>query len=98
LVTGVELRTEARRELVEAFSWYDERDPLAAARFLDEIERVCRELVDAPGIGSPWPGMPVRKALLRKFPYAVIYLPKQPIEVIAIAHGRRRPGYWHDRL
>lgn len=51
---------------------------MVAARFLDEVERVCQRLVEAPGTGNPWPGLPVRKALLHKFPYAVIYLPKHP--------------------
>ena len=98
MIEGVELRAAARLELVEAFSWYEDRDPLVAARFLEEIERVCRQIVESPGSGSPWPGLPVRKVVLRRYPYAVIYLPKQPIDVIAIAHGRRRSGYWQDRL
>jgi plasmid stabilization system protein ParE len=98
LIKGVELRAAARRELVEAFSWYEERDPMVAARFLDELERACQQIVEAPGTGNLWPGLPVRKVVLRRYPYAVIYLPKQPIEIIAIAHGRRDAGYWQDRL
>ena len=98
LISGVELWLEARQELVEAFEWYDERNPIAAADFLDEVERVCRALVASPHIGREWPELPVRRALLRRFPYVVIYLPRDPIEIVAIAHGRRRPGYWCDRL
>jgi toxin ParE1/3/4 len=39
-----------------------------------------------------------RKYLLRRFPYAVIYrVTDEAIEVVAVAHGRRRPGYWKTR-
>ena len=98
LITGVELWLDARRELVEAFEWYEQHNPIAAADFLDEVESVCRALVDSPHMGREWPGLTVRRALLRRFPYAVIYLPRDPIEIVAIAHGRRRPGYWRERL
>lgn len=98
LLEGVELWSEARRELVDAFSWYEERNTRAAVGFLNEIERVCREIIAAPGLGSRWPGLPVRRALLRRYPYSVIYLPRATIEIVAISHDRRRPGYWKDRL
>lgn len=36
---------------------------------------------------------------LYRFPYIVVYrVTERHIEIIAIAHGRRRPGYWADRL
>ena len=39
-----------------------------------------------------------RKFLLRRFPYGVVYrITKSAIQVIAVAHGRRRPGYWKSR-
>jgi plasmid stabilization system protein ParE len=39
-----------------------------------------------------------RKYLLRRFPYGVIYrMTDAAIEVVAVAHGRRRPGYWKTR-
>jgi toxin ParE1/3/4 len=40
-----------------------------------------------------------RRVKLPRFPYAVVYR-DQPdqIEIVAVAHGARRPGYWRDRL
>jgi toxin ParE1/3/4 len=39
-----------------------------------------------------------RKFLLRRFPYAVVYrITESAIQVIAVAHGRRRPSYWKSR-
>jgi plasmid stabilization system protein ParE len=40
-----------------------------------------------------------RRIVLQKFPYAVIYREKMSsVQVLAIAHGHRRPGYWKGRL
>jgi hypothetical protein len=37
--------------------------------------------------------------LLRRFPYLVVF-PESvtQVEVVAVAHGYRRPGYWRDRI
>jgi hypothetical protein len=36
---------------------------------------------------------------VKRFPYHVIYLEKQnDIRILAIAHDRRKPGYWKSRL
>ena len=43
--------------------------------------------------------MPKRVRMLRKYPYLVLYHElDDEVEVIAIAHTSRRPGYWEDRL
>jgi hypothetical protein len=44
-------------------------------------------------------GRALRKALLKRFPYAVYFeLRDEECVVWAVAHGRRRPGYWRGRL
>jgi hypothetical protein len=41
----------------------------------------------------------IRRALLSRFPYAFIFLDTQSgVQVIAIAHTKRRPGYWLNRI
>jgi len=50
---------------------------------------------------STWPTYDhdTRRFLLRRFPYSVIYrVEPSRIVIVAIAHGRRRPGYWKERL
>jgi plasmid stabilization system protein ParE len=43
-------------------------------------------------------GAAIRQMRVRKFPYKVVYRNQQDgIEVIAVAHGKRRPGYWKGR-
>lgn len=49
-----------------------------------------------PGVA---PDLGVRRMLLHKFPYAVVYLTSgEEILVVAFAHCRRNPGYWRDRM
>ena len=43
--------------------------------------------------------LPVRRRAVTRFPYHVIYLEAgMDLRILAIAHDRRKPGYWQDRL
>jgi plasmid stabilization system protein ParE len=88
----------AVEEAEAALDWYAERSPRAAARFVTELERVIEEVAGAPERWAAFDG-PARRTLLHHFPYAVIYrVAGDAIEVLAVAHGRRRPGYWKMRV
>jgi len=40
-----------------------------------------------------------RRVVLSRFPYIVVFRETvTEIEIVAVAHGRRRPGYWRERL
>jgi len=40
-----------------------------------------------------------RKLVLQRFPYVIVYREKESsVEILAVAHGHRQPGYWKDRL
>ena len=88
---------EAADEAQAAVDWYAKRSIRAAQRFLEELEIAIAGIEQAP---DRWPRFDgeARRVLLRRFPYLVIYrvLPDR-IEILAVAHGRRRPGYWRDR-
>jgi plasmid stabilization system protein ParE len=94
---GVVVHAEARAELTEARDWYDEHDGMGLP-FLDAIEREFKLLLEYPLIGKPL----VRGARRRSvsgWPYSIVYQPMLGgIYVIAIAHHRRRPGYWRKRV
>lgn len=88
----LEVHPSALEELKLALNWYLERNETAAAKFAAEL------LMDAPG---RWPAGEhgSRKFVLRRFPFAIFYRERQAvIQVLAIAHGHRRPSYWKDRL
>jgi len=80
-----------------AATWYRERSPQAEAAFLAELERAIREI----GAGSQrWPPYlrNTRRYLLHRFPFSVVYRERAvKIEIVAVAHAHRRPGYWVKR-
>lgn len=79
-------------------SWYDERSASAGDGFVAEIDRAIELITAAP---ARWPRgeRGTRKFVLSRFPSAVIYREKPTtIQILAFAHGHRRPGYWERRL
>lgn len=85
-------------EAEKAARWYRERSARSAAEFVGEVNHALDRILAAP---QRWPAGPwgTRKVLLHRFPFAVIYreLPSA-IQVLAVAHGHRRPGYWKTRI
>jgi len=89
----------AKKEYWAARRWYGRRSSWAEQRFADEVIETLNRIVANPFLGPTYLGG-VRWRRIRRFPYLIIYLPSDsgPITVIAIAHGRRRKGYWARRL
>ncbi|MES2160051.1 MAG: type II toxin-antitoxin system RelE/ParE family toxin [Pseudomonadota bacterium] len=64
--------------------------------FVAEFERVAKLLLINPQLGALALG--VRRYSMSKFPYSVIYqITVSELRIIAVAHQRRRPGYWRVR-
>jgi len=97
-MTPVRFHPEAVAEADEAAAWYEARKSGLGLGFRKAIEAAVRRIEQAP---ERWPPLTerTRRFRLRRFPYAVIYaiLPGR-ISVVAVAHDKRRPGYWKDRL
>ena len=88
---------DAVEEAAAARQWYADRSTVAATAFDAELDRGVDSLREAP---LRWPpdSKDVRRLLLRRFPFALIYCIKlDEIQVIAVAHLNRQPGYWRDR-
>lgn len=65
--------------------------------FLAEFERGVNAILANPKVGALFRGTR-RRHLLRRFPYSIIYeVDAAELRVIAVAHQRRRPGYWAGR-
>jgi plasmid stabilization system protein ParE len=99
----VRFEDEADLEYRLAGRWYEERREHLGLEFLVAIDAAIDRIVDLPRSGSPVPRMstdlPVRRIAVKRFPYHVIYLEtKAQIRILAIAHDRRKPGYWETRL
>lgn len=94
----VNFHPEAGEEVEASRQWYAERNPLVARAFLAEIDLAVARIEEAP---QRWPsyGKAARRYILPRFPFSVIYRIKdERIEVVAVAHNRRKPGYWNGSL
>ena len=96
---NVSLAADAEYELVEGALYYArEANAELGQAFISEFERSIRLLLTSPKLGAVWRGA-TRRLPLRRFPYSVVYqLREAEVRVLAVAHQRRRPGFWKGRL
>jgi plasmid stabilization system protein ParE len=88
---------EAEAEAEEARQWYAEKNPAAAKRFVAALRAAIQLVADDP---ERWVEFQVgvRRVLLKKFPYAVVYTVEPTrILVLAVMHFSRHPAYWLGR-
>ncbi len=89
---------EAEQELAAALLHYENAVPGLGADFLGEFEHGIAQIREHP-MSCPVILKSARKYLLRRFPYALIYIPSQDeIVLYAAMHTSRKPFYWKDRL
>jgi hypothetical protein len=99
----LELHPEAVHEVDAAVDWYEGQCAGLGAEFFTELRRSLRVIAENPRVSSPWPGgrardLKVRRFLMERFPFALPYLVlEELVVVLAVAHVRRRPGYWLQR-
>lgn len=88
---------EARFEADEAARFYAERQPGLDRRFLDILEDALHRIRRRPQMYPKVEGE-IHKCRLPRFPYGVIYRTKpETVEILAVMHLRREPGYWKAR-
>jgi plasmid stabilization system protein ParE len=93
-----EYHSEAMQEAFKAFEWYARQDETVADRFWEELRRARRSVTSHPKSWMPYL-YGTRCFLLKKFPFALVYIERDDkIIGIAVAHLKRRPGYWRKRL
>lgn len=98
----IRLHPDAAIDLGAAGDWYERQLPGLASDLADEVDRALEAIAEKPLTWSLWPGVDpalgVRRFLLPRFPFAIGYIVEgDAITVLAIAHHRRRPGYWMRR-
>lgn len=88
----------AEAEIDEAIAYFDEQREGLGDRFERDLSDTVRLLTEYPLTGKSLSKL-VRKFPLHTFRYNVIYvLDGDEIAIVAVAHHRRRPGYWRGRL
>lgn len=88
---------------LEAAIWYETQRQQLGDEFLVELDAAIKRIHNEPGSFAALesysgPG-DVRRCLLKRFPYVVVFLNRpEEVLVVAISHVRRRPFYWLERL
>ena len=96
-MTGHRFHSEAQAEFREAALFYESKRSGLGASFADEVEHAIQLILAHPDAGTPV-GRSLRRVLVKRFPYAVIYRREAgEIFILALAHQSRRPGYWRQR-
>ena len=95
----LQISEPAALELAEAVRWHEARRSGSGGRLFDAIARTLAIIESYPESGAPRHGVPnARQLNVRGFPYSVAYrIRPQDVYVVAIAHAKRRPGYWQRR-
>jgi len=97
-VTKVIFHPEARDELRAGVPFYRGESLRLGADFAAEVRSVVQRISEMPLAGSPSEAG-TRRALLRRFPYTIVYSVKSDlVEILAVMHQRRKPQYWRRRM
>lgn len=97
-MTGVTILREAEVELWEAVAYYEDKSHGLGLAFQTEVERSVQTIAEYP---ERWPvrADSTRRYLIHRFPYVVVYTYQgDHVWIVAVAHCRRRPAYWTDRI
>lgn len=94
----IAVHSEATVELREAIAYYEGLSSGLGRQFFEEVSEFVRRIASNPTRYSERVAG-VRRANLDRFPFHIHYLlGKNSVAIVAIAHDKRRPFYWKDRL
>ncbi len=103
MTLGFEFHPEAQAEFDADVDWHDDREFGVGGRFADAVRGAIDAACESPESWAKWPAWDreptVRSKGVEMFPYRVVYFARGAVIVIvAVAHSKRRPGYWKDRV
>jgi toxin ParE1/3/4 len=99
----IRLHPEAASDIDQSAEWYEDRDPGLGEDFLRELDEAFAVIQELPNVWPYWPRVGgehgVHRYSLKRFPFGVAYLIDDgELVIVAVAHDRRRPGYWLNRV
>jgi plasmid stabilization system protein ParE len=93
----IQFHESAAEEMETALAWYETRSPKAADRLFQELTGLLDQIAGSPQTFA-FTESGHRRAVLRRYPFIVIFVERPKyIYVLAVAHAKRRPGYWRNR-
>lgn len=96
-MTRARFHGEARLEFLDAVAYYESIEAGLGKRFQQSVEAAVALAISLPLAGSPYKHG-TRRVYPKKFPFAIVYMVgENEIVIFAVAHFRRKPGYWKSR-
>jgi plasmid stabilization system protein ParE len=90
-------RSEARKELDEAYNWYESQQSGLGDEFLEYVDEVLNRICQQPELYVVV-YRDVRRVVLQRFPYVISYrIISSRIVITGVFHGRRDPKIWFER-
>jgi plasmid stabilization system protein ParE len=85
------------RDIEDAFDWYESERVGLGLEFLDEL-RATYERIEASPLKYEVLKFDIRRALTRRFPYAVYFVAEhEKVTILAVMHAARDPVRWQKR-
>lgn len=89
----------AEAEFLESVGYYESQVPGLGGALIEEFEALANLIGESPQGWQVELPPDIRRAPLHRFPLSIVYREKpDDLQVLAVAHDRRRPQYWLDRL
>ena len=83
--------------MIEAALFYETANAGLGDDFLDDVQHAINTIREHSELGAKV-AFGLRRMLVRRFPFSVIYaVEPELVVVVAVAHQRRRPGFWKGR-
>ncbi|MGB3491129.1 MAG: type II toxin-antitoxin system RelE/ParE family toxin [Elainellaceae cyanobacterium] len=94
---GLVFRPEVRDDLSDAYDWYESQRLGLGDEFIDCVDELLNRVCTMPE-SYAIVYRDVRRAVIKRFPYAVYYrVISSRVVVTAIFHGQRDPKLWRSR-
>ena len=88
----------AEIEYLESIAYFESKKPGLGATYLEDYERIMKNICQAPHRYPIEKQPDIRRVKMNKFPYFILFRESSNIvQVLAVAHYRRRPQYWLGR-
>jgi plasmid stabilization system protein ParE len=85
-------------DIEAAFEWYESEEPDLGFEFLDEVRAACQRILEGP-LKYQVLRSGIRRALTRRFPYAIYFsIEGEVIVIVAVLHMARDPAEWQRRI
>ena len=89
----------AEADHLESIAYYESRSSGLGAAYLAQFEETMEYVCEAPHRHPIEAAPDIRRVGMKRFPFNIIYREKSGrVEVLAVAHHRRRPRYWLGRV